>query len=141
MATPVLLVGEDGPAVLIPARVARRIAPTLSAALHRARTEGQTIDAEVADVVVALERAGRVYAAARVTAGGCSVSGTSEVPLPTGPAMVAEMTTRAASDRLGCTPRAVVALIGRQRLQARRTGRAWMVDAVSVRELLEERAG
>jgi excisionase family DNA binding protein len=55
-------------------------------------------------------------------------------------AVMDEITTRQAADRLGVTPQRVTQLIAAGALEARRPGRSWLVDRRSVDGLLSERS-
>lgn len=124
--------GLDGPAVVVPARVAAWL--ERAAGLRELRAQHRGADGEVDAVLVAL---GVAAAAWRQQAGISSDQGTDQrkqaEPEPGSP-----LTTAQAADLLGITDRGVRAAIDGGRLNAQRVGDRWHID----REDLEHyRAG
>lgn len=133
-----LLLGLDGPAVLVPARVAHRITPRLAAWLRELAAEGATLDPEVVEVVRALQLAASRYAAERVTAKDGS-RGLPRAPQPR-PLGYDWLTARQVADRLGCKVRNVADLRARGRIAGtQELGGQWRYDPVSVAEYAQER--
>ncbi|GGR78530.1 hypothetical protein GCM10010169_23380 [Micromonospora fulviviridis] len=124
--------GLDGPAVVVPARVAAWLERV--ADLREIRTHHRGADPEVDAVLVAL---GVAAAAWRQQAGISSDHGTDQRKQPeTEPG--SPLTTTQAADLLNITDRGVRAAIAAQRLNAQRVGDQWLID----REDLEHfRAG
>ena len=131
---PWAVVGLDGPAVVVPGRLAYRLAPILVRALRAARDEGRRIDADIVGVVRALEHAGRVYAAGRLA------SGTYGIPVDDPSGRVNRMSTKDVAVAIGCTERNVRALAERGSLEGHRERTGWSFDAVAVREFIDRRS-
>jgi excisionase family DNA binding protein len=128
-----------GPLVVVTGQVAARLSRPLVGLLRQARDRGERLDDELVATVSAIERAGREYAASRVRAG--SASGTAELDsaeLPSGSGVDGLSTAKAAA-QLRCSERWVTKLIASRRLEAQRVGRAWLVDAASLANLIEDR--
>lgn len=132
-----LLVGVDGPVVLVSGRVAHRIAPLLARQVRAQADAGGTPDADVTEVVRALRLAANAYAAVRVTAV-CGSPGLPQAPVPR-PSVHGLLTAGQVAARLGCKPRNVLDLRARGRLRGEKAAGRWWFDPVEVAELVEER--
>lgn len=132
-----LLLGCDGPAVLVTARVAHRIAPRLAAWLRELAEDGAAPDPEVVEAVRAMQLAANRYAAERVTAAG----GSPGLPSPPHPSSSGHdwLTARQAAERLGCKLRNVSDLRARGRITAVQAGGQWRYDPVSIADYVRER--
>jgi excisionase family DNA binding protein len=123
------LVPIDGtPYVLVPDRVAARLAKPVGRLLREAANEGQLVHPEVLQVGEALSSAARHHqqaSAARHAA-----------PAPPGTASPCSqgdpITTTEAAERIGCTQRNVRALADRGTLPGERTARGWELDPAGV---------
>ena len=106
------LIGVDGPAVTVPARIAAVLEGHADLSALRVRTRG--VDPEASSVLEALRYAAMSW---RSTA-----TGTARAPEPEPAASSRWLSTTQAADLLGLTPRAVVKAIAQGKLPATRVG-------------------
>lgn len=135
------LLGADGPEVRVPGDAARYLVLLLADGRRRARSEGWRLPEDLWAVVRSLEEAGRAHAAARVAV--ASVPGpagtTAADARPSSARDHHHLTTAQAAGRLGCSERHVRRLVAEGRLVATRAGRALLVDAASLAQLVDRR--
>jgi excisionase family DNA binding protein len=115
--------GLDGPAVVVPARVAAWL--ERHAHLRAVRTEHRGVDPEVDAVLVALGVAGAAW---RAGSTGCGTDQRN----PPEPVAASPLTTGQAADLLGITDRGVRAAILAGRLNAHQVGGRWHLDREDV---------
>lgn len=126
--------GLDGPAVVVPARVAAWL--ERYARLRQIRVEHRGADPEVDSVLVALAVAAAAW---RQQTGVSSDQGTDQRKQPElGPC--SDMSTTEAADRLNMTDRGVRAAIAAGRLHAHRDGDRWRVDPEALEHYRSGRA-
>jgi len=127
-----VLLGLEGPCVVVSPRVAYRLAPILASQLRAAVQRGEHLDEELVVTVGALEVSANRYAASRVAAGASSVIGTPGIPMATTTATIGQMSTTEVASRLGCGQRNVVALARRGTLAGRQVAGRWLFDTDDV---------
>jgi hypothetical protein len=118
--------------VLIDQHTAPWVLWLLEQGLANTRRNCVPLPADVAEVIAELRQVATARRAEAI--GRCGGSADD------GPVILTSMTSDQAAKALGCTPRNVVDLVGRSTLRARKSGRSWQIDPLSVRELLDERA-
>ena len=115
--------GIDGPAVVVPARVAAWLQSR--AGLDRLRIDNRGVDPEVDAVLTALRVAALHWRAA--------ATGSDPRKEPEGEAeSVTWLTSAQAADSLGVGPRAIRLAIAEQRLPAERVGGRWLINREDV---------
>jgi len=114
--------------VLVPDRVAARLAKPVGRLLREAANEGQLVHLEVLQVGEALSSAARYHHQASAARHAASAPPGTASPCSQGE----RITTVQAAERIGCTQRNVRALAERGRLPGERTARGWELDAAGV---------